>query len=101
MTEEVGQGTSGRAVEVGEQYAHRVTVVGRPASGIREICGDWCGQLLGLVRRPCVRAVQALDPVGVAPLDDIALDLEGRRELAVQLRQVMRQDREALDLLDP
>ena len=44
--------------------------------------------------------VQRVEQLGVTIVDDVALDLQGRRQLAVLDRQVAGQDREPLDLLD-
>ena len=53
-----------------------------------------------MLRRWRPSGVQLLDAVAVALGDDVALDLQGRRELAVGLAEVAVEDREALDLLD-
>src|SRR5690349_18256634 len=45
-------------------------------------------------------AVEAVDDVRVLLGDDVALDLHGRGQLAALLREVGREDRDLLDLLD-
>src|SRR4051794_23480090 len=62
---------------------------------------------LGARRRLDLRAARALgalvqrrEVAGVLLVDDVALDLQRRGELAGLLRQVVIQDEEALDLLD-
>ena len=45
--------------------------------------------------------VERVDVRPVLLVDDRALDLQRRRQLALLLREVAREDREALDLLDP
>lgn len=53
------------------------------------------------VVRRAARFVEPGEHVGVFVVDDPALDLHGRRQLAVHLGEVVAEDREALDLLDP
>src|SRR4029079_5673658 len=48
----------------------------------------------------CLLLVQTLEVVGVVGVDDVALELQRRRQLAVLEREVARQDGEPLDLLD-
>src|SRR3954453_4593802 len=54
-----------------------------------------CGQLRSR------RRIEAVDRRRVAALDGLAFDLQSRRELALFLGQIARQDGKALDLLDP
>ena len=54
------------------------------------------------MRKPAVIAysVELFDLVREVLVHDLAAELQRRRELALLLREVARQDREALDLLD-
>ena len=52
------------------------------------------------MRKPAVIGVELLDLLREVLVHDLAPQLERRRQLALLLREVARQDREALDLLD-
>src|SRR5215212_1320373 len=57
------------------------------------------GSLLGTLARLARPGVDRVDRARVLLVHDVALDLQRRRELAGFLREVLRQDLEALDLL--
>ena len=68
------------------------------AGAERERPRPW--DLKGVLLAPVLPRVHPFEHVCVAVVDDIALDLERRRQLAVVDREVVVEDRELLDLLD-
>src|SRR6478672_2370868 len=74
--------------------------VAKSAASSRVIASLWPSKT-GITRRASACfAVERVERVGVLLVDDVALDLERRRQLAGLLREVVVEDEEALDLLD-
>ena len=74
--------------------------VAKSAASSRVIASLWPSKT-GITRRASAGvAVERVERVGVLLVDDVALDLQRRRQLAGLLREVVVEDEEALDLLD-